>query len=306
MFKGELSDIESLPSDVESNSGLLRSERLWTPWRMKHVGGNTKRPDCVFCGHLAANHDTDSLILRRGKYAFVIMNLYPYNTGHVMIIPNEHVPSPEDLPQAALLEMATLRNTMLHAIRTALSPTGFNVGINLGEAAGAGIAMHLHEHIVPRWTGDANFMPIVGGTKVLPELLPATYAKLQAELNRGSAPIVVHGVFFSDDGTEVFVAENGYLPRVSAPTGTAVWRAISDDALSRGVRGSVILGWGGIDESLNGAPIIVHRLTEHLGNRRLAGGEWVPIDRMLSGSDGPLLSQVRRLCPNPDPEADSN
>ena len=160
------------------------SDRLWAPWRMRYVAGGDREEGCLFCNRLAEKDDVRSLILYRGDSAFVIMNRYPYNTGHVMIVPNTHVSSPEDADSEVMSEMAGLRKPVLRAIRRTLSPEGFNLGLNIGTTAGAGIADHLHEHVVPRWHGDANFMPILASTMVMPELIPVTYAKLRAELDR--------------------------------------------------------------------------------------------------------------------------
>src|SRR5262249_61815597 len=118
----------------------------------------------------AADDDVRSLILYRGDRVFVIMNLFPYNTGHVMIVPNDHVPSPESADEATLSAIGTLLRPTLRALRRALNADGFNVGVNVGAVAGAGVADHLHQHVVPRWQGDANFMPILASTMVLPEL----------------------------------------------------------------------------------------------------------------------------------------
>lgn len=253
---------------------------------MQYVGGDAKHSECVFCEHLASDNDVESLILLRDEHAFVIMNLYPYNTGHVMIVPNSHVSTPEILDGAALLQMASMRNTLLQAVRTALSPAGFNIGINLGEAAGAGIASHLHEHIVPRWLGDANFMPIVGGTKVLPELLPATYAKIRAELERDTKNPVVMAVFVSADGSRVVVNDDTSLPRVSVPEGSPVWRAASHDAVARGLREFSIIGWGGASDDPNRVPIIIHRVSTVSESGTLIRGKWLPIEEARSGRDG--------------------
>jgi ATP adenylyltransferase len=159
-------------------------ERLWTPWRMRYIGGGAREDGCVFCNRLAGDNDVASLILHRGDQAFAILNLFPYNTAHLMLVPNAHVASPEDAALEALAELALLLPPTLRALRRALGCHGFNVGLNVGAVAGAGVAEHLHQHVVPRWTGDANFMPIVASTMVLPELLPVTYAKVRAELER--------------------------------------------------------------------------------------------------------------------------
>lgn len=287
-------DSDPSTSDIEASHGLPSTRRLWAPWRMQYVGGDAKPPDCVFCSYLSETRDEESLILLRGHHAFVIMNLFPYNTGHVMVIPNDHVASPEALPDAALLEMATMRNKLLQAIRFALAPAGFNIGINLGEAAGAGLAMHLHEHIVPRWTGDANFMPIIGGTKVLPELLPATYAKLRAELERTAATVEAPGIFLSSDLRDIYLTSERSSPRVSLSDNTPIWRAIANAAMAKGLSDVQILGWGGTMESLNGAPIILHRVVANPVDHLQPDGTWISLPEAASGPDGPLLEQVRQ------------
>ncbi|MGH2614261.1 MAG: HIT family protein, partial [Thermomicrobiales bacterium] len=156
-------DPEPVPAPPGANL-----ERLWTPWRMPYVAGGVRESGCIFCNRLTENDDVRTLILHRADRAFVIMNLYPYNTGHVMIVPNAHVASPEDADPELLAQMAALRGPVLRTLRRALSPEGFNLGLNVGAVAGAGVTGHLHEHVVPRWQGDANFMPILASTMVLP------------------------------------------------------------------------------------------------------------------------------------------
>jgi ATP adenylyltransferase len=151
---------------------------------MRYVGGGAKEEGCVFCNRLAAENDVEALVLHRSERAFAILNLFPYNTGHLMLVPNAHVASPEEAPAGALAELALLLRPTLRALRRALGCQGFNVGFNVGAVAGAGVAEHLHQHVVPRWTGDANFMPIIASTMVMPELIPVTYAKVRAELER--------------------------------------------------------------------------------------------------------------------------
>lgn len=143
---------------------------------MRYIGGDAGEAGCIFCNRLTANDDVASLIVHRGEHCFAIMNLYPYNTGHVMIVPNTHVANIDELTAETLTEMALLLPVLTRALRRVLNCDGFNIGLNIGSVAGAGVADHLHEHVVPRWEGDANFMPIIGDTMVLPELIPATYA----------------------------------------------------------------------------------------------------------------------------------
>lgn len=153
-------------------------KRLWTPWRMKYLEG--KRPEgCVFCQKIAESDDAKNHILYRGKHACVMLNLYPYNSGHVMIIPYAHAGRLADLSMDVQTEMLVLLNKSLEVLQRALSPEGFNIGVNLGRAAGAGIDEHVHVHAVPRWTGDTNFMAIFAETRVVPEWLDDTYRKLK-------------------------------------------------------------------------------------------------------------------------------
>lgn len=133
---------------------------------------------CIFCNKLAAPCDQEQ-ILCRGRWVYVTLNKFPYNNGHLLVVPEAHVPSLEDLPVEALTELMLLTNRSLAALRAAYHPDGFNVGVNLGSAAGAGIAEHVHLHIVPRWSGDTNFMPIIGETRVLPETLDQTFKRLK-------------------------------------------------------------------------------------------------------------------------------
>jgi len=182
---------------------------LWTPWRMSYVAGagegagsagatsppgddDLPAPDlpepestgCVFCDRIRQpeSHDRGNLILLRAEHNFVIMNLYPYNTAHLMVVPYAHTADFVGLAPDTLAEMGVLAQRMVGVIGAEYHPEGFNLGMNLGRVAGAGVADHLHLHIVPRWAGDTNFMPIVGATKVMPELLETTYDRLRARL----------------------------------------------------------------------------------------------------------------------------
>jgi ATP adenylyltransferase len=152
--------------------------RLWTPHRMAYIKGENRaagaEPEgCPFC-RIPAEADADTLIVRRGKAAYAVLNLYPYNPGHLMVVPYRHVADYADLDAVESAEVAELTRQALVALRTATGAHGFNVGMNLGAVAGAGIAAHLHQHVVPRWGGDTNFMPVVAATKVLPQLLGDT------------------------------------------------------------------------------------------------------------------------------------
>ncbi|MFM9106761.1 MAG: HIT family protein [Chloroflexota bacterium] len=200
-------------------------ERLWAPWRMRYVGGH-REPGCVFCNRLAGHDDPQSLILWRGEHAFAIMNLFPYNTGHIMLAPNDHAAGPEEADPRALAEMALTMPSILRALRRALNCDGFNLGANVGGIAGAGIASHLHEHIVPRWAGDANFMPILASTMVMPELIPVTYAKLRAEIAREpGAPARFPVAVTWAAGERVLADAQGRLPTAEASPDEPLWRA---------------------------------------------------------------------------------
>ena len=156
-------------------------KRLWTPWRMQYLTGADKshsEPGCVFCAKLSAPDESEH-VLCRGQFAYVTLNRYPYNNGHLMVIPNTHVASLENLDAPTLAELMQLTNRGLAVLRQAYQPDGFNIGVNLGHAAGAGIAEHVHIHIVPRWSADTNFMPIVGETRVIPETLDQTFTRLR-------------------------------------------------------------------------------------------------------------------------------
>jgi len=148
-------------------------ERLYTPHRMAYIQGEGKGGDCPFCT-IPQMPDGDGLVVARGLTCFAVLNLYPYNSGHLMLVPYRHVPGYEDLTPEETAELADMTQHAIRAVRHASGAQGFNVGMNLGGVAGAGIAAHLHQHVVPRWGGDTNFMPVVGHTKVLPQLLPET------------------------------------------------------------------------------------------------------------------------------------
>lgn len=157
-------------------------QRLWTPHRMAYIKGEGKGGDCPFC-EIPKMTDEEGLVVARGTNAFVVLNLYPYNSGHLMVVPFRHVAGYDELTDTEAAEVATLTQHCIRAVRHASAAQGFNVGMNLGLTAGAGIAAHLHQHVVPRWGGDTNFMPVVGHTKVLPQLLPETRALLAAAWN---------------------------------------------------------------------------------------------------------------------------
>lgn len=155
---------------------------LWAPWRIDYIRVE-KESECFLCRIFAERNDRENLLLYRGKTCAVLMNRFPYNSGHLMVTPYRHIAEPGDLTTAESLEMAELTVRSLAALRTVMNPQGFNIGINLGEPAGAGLKDHLHQHIVPRWNGDTNFMPVLGGPRVIPEALEATCDLLMKHFN---------------------------------------------------------------------------------------------------------------------------
>ncbi len=156
-------------------------EIKFTPWRMPYIVG-PHDTGCILCRVPAETDDPRNLLLYRGERCFVLLNLYPYNNGHVMVAPYAHVADLGDLDPAAASELMALTQRCVRALRRVYAPQGFNLGMNLGRAAGAGIAEHLHMHIVPRWQGDMNFMPLLGGTKMIPETLEDTYVRVREAL----------------------------------------------------------------------------------------------------------------------------
>ena len=155
---------------------------LWTPWRYRYVAEVKNQSGCVFCNAPAANRDEEWLIVQRAVKNFVILNRYPYTSGHVMIVPYAHTADFSGLERDTAAEMMLLSQRVQAAIEDVYHPDGFNLGMNLGRSAGAGIADHLHMHLLPRWTGDTNFMTTVGETRLEPEELSTTYTKLRQAL----------------------------------------------------------------------------------------------------------------------------
>lgn len=154
---------------------------LWAPWRMAYIRGEKRRPEgCVFCMKADGSEDDTEHVVARSTHVYVVLNRYPYNSGHLLIVPYTHVQSQEFLPTEALTDLMVTTNRALTALRRLYNPPAFNLGANLGPAAGAGIADHYHFHIVPRWPGDANFMSVVGETRVLPDTLDNSYRELKA------------------------------------------------------------------------------------------------------------------------------
>jgi len=165
----------------ESNKDSTGMNKLWAPWRMKYIEGIDTGDDdeCIFCSKPRQNEDHVNYIVYRGKTCFVILNIFPYNNGHVMVVPFRHTAVLSNLSPEERLDLINITDITMNAIRNVMRPDGFNVGINFGRSAGAGIADHLHVHIVPRWSGDTNFMPVIGCTKVICESPEDTYNKLK-------------------------------------------------------------------------------------------------------------------------------
>jgi ATP adenylyltransferase len=155
-------------------------ERLWSPWRMEYIQASKDIVEdrCVFCALLEDGDPDGERILRHEQLVFVALAKYPYAPGHLLVLPTRHVADIEELTDDEHAAIAGLLRTSVHVLREASEPHGFNIGLNLGRAAGAGIPEHLHWHVVPRWGGDTNFMPVIGQTRVMPELLDETFAKL--------------------------------------------------------------------------------------------------------------------------------
>ena len=160
-------------------------ERLWSPWRLAYVTGTSSATGCIFCDAAGtSNPERDALVLVRGRVSYVILNLYPYNNGHLMVVPNRHVGSLAAATADELSEMMRFTRDAEIALTEAYQPQGINVGINLGRPAGAGVLDHVHIHLVPRWNGDTNFMSVIGNTRVLPEELGETRKRLQPIFER--------------------------------------------------------------------------------------------------------------------------
>ncbi|MBN1755636.1 HIT domain-containing protein [bacterium] len=160
-------------------------KQLWAPWRMAYIERGDLDKECLFCSKQNSLDWEEDLVLFKGQRAFILMNLYPYTNGHLMVAPLRHVASLEDLAPEEMAELMALTTRSLKILRKCFNPQGFNVGVNLGRVAGAGVVDHTHVHIVPRWNGDTNFMPILTDTKVICECLKDTYNKLKPEFQRG-------------------------------------------------------------------------------------------------------------------------
>lgn len=156
------------------------TERLYNPWRLKYINSPKRQADqCVFCQILNnPADDPENFVVHRGDHTFSLLNIYPYNPGHVLVLPYEHVPTLVETPAIARQEMMNVATYFTALLTDLMQPDGYNIGVNIGKAAGAGLESHLHLHVVPRWAGDSNFMPVIGETRTLPEEMPATYDKI--------------------------------------------------------------------------------------------------------------------------------
>ena len=164
----------------KKENGERGFEKLWAPWRMKYIEGIDVNYSgkCIFCEKPKEKNDKKNFVLYRGSKCFIILNTFPYNNGHLLVVPYKHTSEINELDSETVLEVMNTTSIAIEAVKNTMRPDGFNVGMNLGRSAGAGIAEHLHIHIVPRWIGDTNFMPVIGGTKVISESLEDTYKKL--------------------------------------------------------------------------------------------------------------------------------
>jgi ATP adenylyltransferase len=160
---------------------------LWTPWRYQYLIGTAIPGECFFCAAAAAKTDEEHFVVHRARWNFVILNRYPYTSGHVMIAPYEHVGTLDSLAEDAAAEMMLLARRTERHLRAVYRPEGLNLGLNIGKCAGAGVVGHVHLHALPRWTGDSNFMTTIGETRVLPEDLPTTWRKLADAFRAGDA-----------------------------------------------------------------------------------------------------------------------
>lgn len=157
-------------------------ERIWAPWRLEYIENADAVEGCIFCLFPAEGRDAARYILLRGEHAFVLLNAYPYSNGHLLVTPYQHTANLDDLDDATLLELMALTRRSVNLLKSAFHPDGFNIGINLGRVAGAGIADHVHIHVVPRWSGDTNFMGVIGDVRVIPASLDDVYARLSERL----------------------------------------------------------------------------------------------------------------------------
>ena len=163
-------------------------DKLWSPWRSKYIDsfkpGADKEQGCLFCRIASENKDKENYLLHRSEYSFIIMNLYPYNSGHLMVVPNKHTDTLNSFGNEENIDFMNMINLGCEILKDSIVPHGFNVGVNIGKVSGAGIEEHVHFHIVPRWNGDTNFMPVLNEVKVVSEMMDETYKKLRLSLTK--------------------------------------------------------------------------------------------------------------------------
>jgi len=157
----------------------MANQRIWAPWRLRYVKNAKKSDECVFCAKPDAGDDRENLIVHRGERCFVILNLFPYTNGHLMVAPFEHVGRLQDIEPEVTAEMVGLAQQAMRRVESVYAPEGFNVGLNQGRVAGAGVEGHIHLHVVPRWAGDNNYMPVLADTRVMPQSLEESYDALE-------------------------------------------------------------------------------------------------------------------------------
>ena len=157
----------------------MANHRIWAPWRLRYVSNARKQDDCVFCVKPDEGDDREALIVHRGPRCFVILNLYPYTSGHLMVAPYDHVGRLQDIEPDVTAEMMDLAQQAIRRMEDVYRPEGFNLGVNQGKVAGAGVEGHIHLHVVPRWAGDNNYMPVIADTRVMPQSLEESYDALQ-------------------------------------------------------------------------------------------------------------------------------
>ncbi|HQX62190.1 MAG TPA: HIT domain-containing protein [Thermomicrobiales bacterium] len=267
---------------------------------MTYVDG-ARQPGCVFCNALAAGDDREMLILHRGDHGFIMLNLYPYNSGHSMVVPYQHVSTIENLDAASRAELLELASLAVEASRRILRCDGFNVGLNLGSVAGAGVADHLHMHVVPRWTGDANFMPILGDTMVMPELLPATYARMRGEIEalvgeRAGHPINSAGTIIVVPGEGVVLASDD-TAGLSFPVTPICPPETVSDAVLRAAGGALggsttIAGWAGMIDDTPAGRAVYLLATSLPGSASVPGAIVLPPESVANALTDPALIEL--------------
>lgn len=221
---------------------------------MRYVSGETRDTSCIFCTKPEAGDDVEQLILHRSTHAYVIMNLYPYNSGHVMVVPYRHAADIDELPGEVNQDLWSTIPWVTAGLRRVFRCDGFNIGLNLGAVSGAGVSEHLHIHVVPRWEGDANFMPILANTMVLPELIPVTYSKIRAEFELAA---------WSSTTDSSVVPQAGAIPVL--PARAAI-------ALRRTADGSLVLPKGHIEEGEAAFQTAIREVDEEMGLRAIPAG----------------------------------